>query len=83
MGMVLMSAGMRGCCIFCFLGLCVMHAMAVMPVVMVYLGECDLRRKSRDRNQGKGKTSRLEEVFRLILQISSLGCTLILGPGLI
>jgi hypothetical protein len=55
----------------------------VMPVVMVYLGECDLRRKSRDRNQGKGKTSRLEEVFRLILQISSLGCTLILGPGLI
>jgi hypothetical protein len=48
---------MGGCCLFCFLRRCVMHPMAVMPMVMVHLGQCDLRGQCRDRSQGKGKTS--------------------------
>ena len=46
MGMVLMVAGMGGCRLFRFFRCRVMHLMAVMAMVMVHLGECDLRRKS-------------------------------------
>ena len=38
-----------------------MHPMAVMPMVMVHLGQCDLRGQCRDRSQGKGKTSHFWE----------------------
>ena len=41
MGMVLMGAGMGECCFFCIFRLCMMHPMAVMPMVMVHLGKCD------------------------------------------
>jgi hypothetical protein len=41
MGMVLMSAGMGRCCLFRVFRLCVMHPMAVMPMVTVHLGNCD------------------------------------------
>jgi hypothetical protein len=61
MGVVLMRAGMGGCCLFCFLRRCVMHLMAVMPMVMVLLGQCDLRGQCRDRSQGKGKASHFWE----------------------
>jgi hypothetical protein len=56
MSMVMMRAGMRGCWVFCAFRLCVMHPVPMMPLVMVHLGEYDLRGKSRDRNQRKGKT---------------------------
>ena len=57
MGMVLMRSGMGGCCLFCFLWRCVMHPMAVVAMVMVHLGDCDLRAQGREHSQGKGKTS--------------------------
>ena len=41
MGMILMGAGMGGCCLIRVFRLCVMHPMAVMPMVMVHLSKCD------------------------------------------
>ena len=52
MGMVLMVAEMGGCSLFCFFRCWVTHPMAVMPMVMVHLGQCDLRSQCRDRSQG-------------------------------
>ena len=64
MGMVLMVAGMGGCRLFRFFRCRVMHLMAVMAMVMVHLGQCDLRGQCRDRSQGKGKISHFwEESF--------------------
>ena len=53
MGMVLMVAGMGGCSLFRFFRCWVMHPMAVMAMVMVHLGQCDLRGQCRDGGQSK------------------------------
>ena len=76
MGMVLMGAGMGGCCLFRVCRFCVMHPMAVMSMVMVHFGQCDLRGQCRDRSQGKGKTSHFSEEYLVTLESSSLVFTL-------